>query len=86
MCSGKTDSHYANWDKCRVALAEALTHVEDWSLAKLGLHHKQLNSTEVEPWDGGPPSYPEAEGGAGAEGAGGSGEGQPAPPAGPEGS
>jgi len=70
LCSGKTDAHYANWDACRVALGEALSHVEDYSLAKLGLHHKFLNGTEVETWLGGPPSYPKDEAEAEAAGAG----------------
>ena len=61
LCSGRTDAHYANATACIVAMSEALTHSEDWSLAQLGLHHRALNSSEVEPWSGGPPSYPQPE-------------------------
>jgi len=58
LCSGRTDAHYANRDDCRDAMAQALTHAEDWSLSKLGLRHANLTSMEVVPAEG-PPSYPE---------------------------
>ena len=58
LCSGRTDSHYANWDECKDAMAQALTHVEDWSLAKLQLKHANLTSLEVVHADH-PPTYPE---------------------------
>ncbi len=60
LCSGKTDAHYADWGQCRDALAQALNHVEDWSLSKLGLRHANLTSLEVVHAEG-PPSYPEEE-------------------------
>ncbi len=59
LCSGRTDAHYANWDECRDAMAQALNHVEDWALAQLGLRHANLTSLDVVPADG-PPTYPEA--------------------------
>jgi hypothetical protein len=59
LCSGRTDAHYANWDECRDAMAQALNHVEDWALAQLGIRHVNLTSLDVIPADG-PPSYPEA--------------------------
>ena len=61
LCSGRTDSHYADWNQCRDAMSEALNHAEDWSLAKLGLKHANLSSLEVVSGEG-PPSYPEPEG------------------------
>ena len=58
LCSGKTDAHYANWDECRDAMAQALNHVEDWGLSKLGLRHKSLTDQTVIAATG-PPSYPD---------------------------
>ena len=58
LCSGRTDAHYADWGQCRDAMAQALNHVEDWALAKLGLKHVNLTSLEVEHADG-PPTYPD---------------------------
>ena len=66
LCSGLTDAHYANWDACRDAMGEALNHVEDWALSKLGLRHANLTSLEVVHADG-PPTYPEDEAAGGEE-------------------
>ena len=60
LCSGLTDKHYADWDACKEAMGQALNHVEDWALSKLGLRHANLTSLEVVHADG-PPSYPEVE-------------------------
>ncbi len=58
LCSGKTDAHYANWDECRDAMAQALNYAEDWALAQLGLRHKSLTALEVIKGSG-RPTYPE---------------------------
>jgi len=58
LCSGKTDSHYANWDECRDAMAQSLNHAEDWALAQLGLRHVNLTDLQVVKADG-PPTYPD---------------------------
>ena len=58
LCSGRTDAHYANWDECRDAMAQALNHAEDWALAQLGLRHRNLTALEVIRASG-PPTYPD---------------------------
>lgn len=58
LCSGRTDSHFADADECRDALAQALNHAEDWALAQLGLRHANLTSLDVVAADG-PPAYPD---------------------------